>query len=281
MRSLGTDGLLVHLAELLGRAVSEESADAAVGIVIDDEGVELHILPAPPGQHAAAALIGFHAPPEWSAIGVVAKGRARSVGAGPDRVQHVVVVHLQSRLGPSASLVGSSATALRASPDAAQGRIVEVCQRCIDQPTGPVAHSPLQWWAASWLDRLCSQPTLELVSAESDLVAQFPAGRPFGPDQDFAALAHHGRLLDQTCPWSVLRQACATGAISVPGVEAEVASWMDDGMFERWALAEVAPLPVALAELRTRLTPGLSTRLTRLLAAWDLPPEAWAVVAES
>jgi hypothetical protein len=150
------------------------------------------------------------------------------------------------------------------------GRLADVCRRCLGLPTAPPGIPVLRWWAAKWLDTLVAEPALESVRHEPQLVASFPGGAPFGPSHDLAALEHHGRLLEASCPWPALRHAAAAGAIDVAGVPAEVAAWMDDGMFARWAVGETPTCEAGLAELRTRLEPRLAGRLDTLLRRWGV-----------
>ncbi len=263
--------LLANLADILGQTFCEQGVDATFGIVTEDHGVELHLRATQPSEHVAEVLFGFDAPPEWSAIGVMATGRSAMVHGPPSqRHQAVVVVHLQARSGESVSLLGPPGGPLKVSSSPGQGRIVDICRRCLGLGTDGPSASPLQWWVARWLDQLCAEPALELIADERQLVGAFPAGMPFGPVRDLMSLLGHARLLEASCPWSLVRSGVAGGALSAPGISAEDAAWMDDGMFQRWAMGEVPPLLHSLAELQARLPERMGLALLGLIAELDL-----------
>jgi hypothetical protein len=271
MRPHAAGPLLTRVAELLGEAAQHDGLDATVGVVLTDEGIDLHLRPLAGGEHVLDVLFGFAAPPDWDAIGVLTAGRARPLDAQPGIAsEDVIVVHLQARDGQSCSLVGPRSGPLQASQEAGAGRIVDVCRRCLGLATTPAVGSPLRWWTTRWLDELCGAPALESWRHEAQLVELFPGGRPFGAEQTFAGLARHGRLLEETCSWETLRQAVAAGAVAAPGIGAGAVSWMDAGMFARWAQGEL-PDPAALVvEVLTRLAPGLGQSLHQLLRQWGV-----------
>ena len=291
--------LLSQLADLLSTTVSGNGTDLVVGARFWPDGIDLHLHPGEGHCHLAEVLCGFDAPDDWDAIGVAARGRAvrlperRSRGVAPRpgarsaQQDHadpygragsgrplaaapVVVVHLQARTGPSRSVVGPPGGPFEAMSGPPAGRLADLCRRCLGLATAPPAMSVLHWWAAQWLDRLAGEPGLESARHEPDLVASFPGGAPFGPSRDLAALEHHGRLLEASCPWPALRQAAAAGAIAVTGIDAGAADWMDDGMFARWAMTEAPSCRSGLAEVRERLEAGLADRLEHLLHRWDV-----------
>ncbi len=272
MRSTHRADLLAHLAEILGQTISEQGTNATFGVVTTASGVDLHLRPTQRAEHAAEVLLGFDAPQEWSAIGVMASGRSTLVDEPPGHpYEAVVVVHLQARSGESMSLLGPPGGPLKACSTPAQGRIVDICRRCLGLGTDRPIGSPLWWWVARWLDQLCAEPALELVADERELVRAFPAGMPFDVVPDLASLQEHARLLESACPWPLVRWGVAGGALSAPGITAEEAAWMDDGMFQRWALGEVPPLLYSLAELRSRLPERIALALFGLVADLELP----------
>jgi hypothetical protein len=54
---------------------------------------------------------------------------------------------------------------------------------------------------------------------------------------------------------------------------------MDDGMFARWVLADLPPLPRLLADCAVHLHPDVLRRVRRALRAWNLDPPLAARVA--
>ncbi|MFN0025912.1 MAG: hypothetical protein ACKV2O_01830 [Acidimicrobiales bacterium] len=272
MRSPHRADLLAHLAEILGQTICEQGVDTTFGVLTDNEGVELYVRPAQRSEHVAEVLFGFDAPPEWSAIGVMATGRSTMLDQPPGQTrQAVVVVHLQARNGDSISLLGPPGGPLTASVSPGQGRIVDICRRCLGLATDPPIGSPLSWWVARWLDQLCAEPALELVMDERHLVSAFPGGKPFDTAADLASLERHARLLASSCPWSLIRSGVVSGALSAPGISARDAAWMDEGMFQRWAVGEVPSLLESLAELCPRLPEQMASALVSMIANLNLP----------
>lgn len=267
MRSLAQGDVLAQVADLLGTAAAPDRADAAVGVHLTDDGVELHLQAAPHGLHVAELLLCFDAPAEWDALGVVAHGRAYPVHAGRAAAEPVTVVHLQSRCGATHSRYGPPGGAWQVD-DCAEGRVAELCRRSLGLPNPPPLVSPLQWWAAAWLDEVAATAAVELFRHERDLVELFPGGEPFGAERTLRALEEHGRLLDQSFPWPSLRAAVAAGTVDMPGVAPEEAAWLDDGLFSRFAVGGLAPADSLFEELRPRLLPALHGALGVLLRRW-------------
>lgn len=270
MHSAAPDDLLVQLAELLGRVVCAEGTDAAVGVVVGPQGFELHLRATHDGEHVAGLLCGFDAPPEWDVVGVMALGRAYHIDHGRDLAVPIAIVHLQTRRGETVSVLGPLDGPLEVFDDVAEGRVADACRRSLGLATAAPTESPLRWWAGRWLDELCAQPGLESVRHEAELVATFPGGLPFGPQRDLRALEAHGLLLESTYPWGTLREAVAAGRFEVPGIDRHQAAWMDDGMFARWALAELPTPASSLVEVTTRLDGGVAQRLVELLRRWQV-----------
>jgi hypothetical protein len=54
---------------------------------------------------------------------------------------------------------------------------------------------------------------------------------------------------------------------------------MDDGMFARWVLGGVPPLPLLLGRCAAVLSPQVVRRLRRALRAWNLDPPVAGVAA--
>jgi hypothetical protein len=71
-------------------------------------------------------------------------------------------------------------------------------------------------------------------------------------------------------PWPRLGQACADGTWSVDGVTAAGASWMDDGMFARWVLADYPTFDDYLAELRNLVPEHTVDGIAEVLGRWSL-----------
>ncbi len=272
MRALAPSDVLAHVAELLLAACTPDTADALVGVSLAEGGVELHLCPAEAGYYVGELLFGFDAPADWFALGLVARARAYPLDHGRSRAEPVLVVHLQARSGQSHSVLSPPLASTPPPGDLVEGRLADLCRRCLGLPNRAPVDSPLAWWAARWLDLLCGAPAIERVTSAAELVELFPGGTPFGAERSLASLREHGRLLAASCPWPSLRAAAASGTIGVPGPAGAYADWLDDASFARWALDELPPFDVLLAELQPRLQPSLHAEVTGVLVDWALWP---------
>lgn len=270
MRPAPRGDVLADVAALLGRAAVDGSVDAAVGVRLLDDGVELHLRPTPPGGHPVDALLGFDAPPDWAAVGLVGGGRARVLDHAGAAAEPVLVVHLQHRDGACTSLVGPTAGPLQPVTGPAQGRMVDLCRRSLGLPTDPPPSSTLRWWAGAWVDALCGEPALELAR-EADVVTLFPGWAPSAV-RTLDGLVRCGQDLAHRRPWSAMRRAAATGRCCAPGLTPSDAAWLDDGSFARWVLAAAIDLRCGLAELDLRLAPPLASGVRRVLQRWAVGP---------
>jgi hypothetical protein len=232
------------------------------------------------------ALVGFAAPDEWLAIGVVTEGNARHL-AQPAERRRVRCVHLVDRTGTSGStlrLQGEDASVLSSADDHdPSGRIDDVCRRALGLPTAPPQHSSAELWATVWLERLLEHrgstpadlrlpwrevaelhPAVALVVGEAD-------GERWGPEAA-QHLTRLGELLADVHSWPVLRVACAAGEWPVDGVPAAVAEWLDDGAFSRWVLGEFPPLDQLVVAACEVVPPSVRRRLRAALRSWSLLP---------
>ena len=123
------------------------------------------------------------------------------------------------------------------------GRVVDACRRVLGLPTPPAPGSPQVWATVVWVDAVLA------ATLAADL------GEPPGWHALAALdpLDHAGDRAGLT--WSLVRASCAAGLVVVPGVDAELAAWMDDGMFAREATAALPPLFDMLHDLRDLLAP--------------------------
>lgn len=280
--------------EALARALDEaaeidgrERPPFAVGVAFDERGGELHLHDLLDGD-PASEMLGFDAPPEWNAFGVVTRGRARSIdpaspvlrASADDTGACVRIVYLVDRCGVEASVVRSGDTppmCMSSDHSPALGRLVDACRRALGLPTPPPDRDPCELWALLWLDRMVAHvlhdpgsnltwatavemhPAAELARRDSHLA-------PMVPDR----LIELGAALAAVTPWARLRQRCAAGTWPVEGTAAEHASWMDDGMFSRWAL-DAFPLVGDLIEpLDSLLPPPTTCLVLDALDAWGL-----------
>lgn len=215
----------------------------AVGSSGDD--VELHF------RHldcadAVCALGGFVAPADWQAFGVVAPGRSLpldddgGVIGGPST--SVVACAFVSRTGEVVAEVRTAAgRSLAGGPS--DGRVIDACRRVLGLPTAPAVGSPQVWATVCWVDAVL-EATLVADLGDPPPWTALAALDPADCSADLAGLR-----------WSLVRASCAAGLATVPGVHADAAAWMDDGMFAREAIAALPPLFDMLRDLRELLPP--------------------------
>jgi len=282
---------LVELAASLEDAVHRGGWGGPPVLVAVIAGEEAPVaMPVPPASgDLVADLLGFVAPPDWEAVGVVVEGAARSYRAGevagyrhcsserPDRCR---VVHLVDRTGESVALLrreGEEPSPL-APDDSGGGRMVDTCRRMLGLPTAPPPDSTHELWAAMWLDRIVADAADPArsgpVASWEDAVVRHPAAEAVLQADELLRpqVVRHldalGRAMDAARPWTHLREECAAGRWAVPGVTPEVAAWMDDGMFARWATSEFPLLPELLEALADLVPSGVLRRIRAVLTAW-------------
>lgn len=234
-----------------------------VGVVIDAAGVEVALAALEAGEHPVDALIGFSAPDEWAAVGVVAVGTATAIDAGASMAsRRVRVLHLLDRTGSEASLLHDldEDTALPC-PSPADGHIADLCRRMLGLPTAPPPPSVLPWWTAVWLDRILAESLADPAEPWTwhRLALLHPAVDPNVPPLDPEGLAEEAVATAASVSWGTVRQQASD----------ELAGWMDDGMFARWVLSQHLGARQLAAELTSALDAGAAVAVLDTLAALD------------
>ncbi len=241
-------------------------------------GVELGV--AELDEHPVDALLGHRCPPDVDAMGVAVTGNARSVdpaGAADDLpTGRVRVVQVHARDGRGASRLRS----IGADPPkvvesrAADGDIADCLRRALELPTPPPTHPPPVWCAYAWLDAVLERAVHDPHSLRSwgQVAKLHPLSGLLPPDRPSSLVA----LVDETADgigWSAIRVAAALGE-AVLGhthdlpISAELAEWMDDGMFARWLVA-LYPDPIdVVADLVDLLPPPVTRGIVEALEAW-------------
>lgn len=263
---LPADASLERLLDGIDDALADECDHPAmlVGVVIDAAGVEVALAALEAGEHPVDALIGFSAPDEWAAVGVVAVGTATAIGDGaPVASRRVRVLHLVDRTGSEASLLYDleESTALRC-PSPVDGHIADLCRRMLGLPTTPPPPSVLPWWTTVWLDRILAESLADPAEPWTwhRLALLHPAVDPNVAPLDPEGLAEEAVAKAASVSWGTVRQQMASD---------ELAGWMDDGMFARWVLSQhLAPRQLA-AELTSALDAGAAVAVLDTLAALD------------
>jgi hypothetical protein len=281
VRPLGDGHLFATAAPPTDRAQGEGSTD-------DRSAVDLLLRPLE--GHPVEVLTGFVAPAAWSALGVLVPGRSfhlpdadESVGQPLGDRERVAIAYVVARDGASASACrrpdGTVWTHAAASlADAAFGRVDDVLRRALDLPTHPPEIPPVELWARLWLDRVLadvaarptkpwSWPTIALLHPAAQLVLDDLSGCAPEVAESMPRLAEmlgHGRS------WTDLRLDHASADWETPAIPADVAEWMDNGIFSRWLLDAVPPCGDTLVHLRDLLPQRLITRIERTLHGWGV-----------
>ena len=245
--------------------------------------------------HPVDVLLGFVAPSDWSAIGVVAPATARHMGADAGVSppfgdgERIVMVHLLGRDGVGVS-VGRRAdgsfwesSADPPEPGAepepgATGRLDDVLRRVLGLPTRPPTVGPAELWARLWLDRVLSDVgsrpdrewswrSIAVLHPAAQLVVDDLRGRLAEVVQAMPRLAE---ILARGRSWDDLRLGYESGQWATPSIPPDLARWMDDGIFSRWLLAELPPCGEALVALRDLLPRRLIRRIDSTLAGWNV-----------
>jgi hypothetical protein len=240
------------------------------------------------GTHPLEVLLGFVAPPHWQALGVSCPGYAHRLDAH-GRVRHdasgvavepddVSVTVLVDRGGSAAGVLRRGAEAADL-PGRPEGAVADACRRALGLPTSPPPPSSLGLWTLAWLDRVVeaagradAESRLRSWSAVAGLHA---AAGPPGDHEPAAALAPAALAgaagaLAMAWPWGRLRDDPAVVDVPGPPPSAELAGWMDDGMWARWMLSRLPAADDLMAAVRALLPPVLADGVELVAgAAWE------------
>jgi hypothetical protein len=134
-----------------------------------------------------------------------------------------------------------------------EGTVGDALRRCLGLPTPPPPCTTEELFNRHWL--------LAVLAAGGGT-------RPMTWRQ--AAGLHPCTLLAadlaDPCTWADLRRMTAAGSIAPARLTADLAAWMDDGMFARWVMADLPPAQRLLDELARAQSPGVMRRIRR--AGW-------------
>ena len=203
----------------------------------DGESFSLGTRPLPPGSHPLEHMLGFVAPASWSAFGAVCFGRA----APEDRRARVVT--LVARTGETYAVTSLDDGTVMDEPG--EGSVTDALRRCLGLATPPPPCPTNELFDAYWLRSVLA------------------AGRRM-TWREAAALRPEPVVYE--LDWTDVRRHAAAGSSPSPRVSADVAAWMDDGMFARWVLADQPPVDWLLDQLAFAQLPNVMRRIRRALA---------------
>lgn len=246
-------------------------------------------------------LLGWVAPEECQAVGIIATGRLRSLDrpgamvapAGdetpPDWVKAVTEAAEESeeaRIAIACLVARDGSTAWRMRlPDGAEadhppseGRLLDCLRRCFGLPTRPPPATPAVLQAVAWLaavldaghrsSRLLSWSEVSRLHPVATLVA----GDARADCSDL--LPALTRVAGAAWSWGDLRREIQDFDALGELVDPELAAWMDDGMFARWVLAALPSADELLASVRPLLVPSAARRLAHAIRAMTEAPTA-------
>jgi hypothetical protein len=231
------------------------------------------------GDDPVASLLGFTAPPQWWAVGLLADGTSRDLD-GSDRAPGSTFVHLVDRRGTSIHIVtrpGSETIVSGPGPVVTEGRTADVCRRILGIPTAPppgdMTTHVIDLWLARAIRAALDEPGLDWPA----VVSRNPAHQlavPLTTAPTPAALARQTVAFGGQLDWDRYRLRCVdAGGTPFGELDADVAAWMDAGMFARWMLGESLTSEARMDLLEGLLSPGAYERLRATL---DLcPSRAW------
>jgi hypothetical protein len=215
-------------------------------------------------------FLGWTAPPDCQAVGVVATGRAiaedgpREPPPGfppgtPTRVRLACLVARDGTIGWQMETAGGVPHPVAPT----EGRLLDCLRRCFALPTPPAPAGPAQLRSLLWLlaidDLLRStsrRPTWNQIldlHPDASLLTPAPLDR-FGAGEPGWS-------------WEVLRRSAMRDGWAWMMVDRDLAGWMDEGMFARWILDSLPSTEDLLARLRPRLAPSAARRLAHAVRA--------------
>lgn len=272
--------VLLPLADHDGEGADEPPT--AVGVADEGDTVVFHLLDLH-GTDPIETLTGFTAPGTWWAFGVCGPARVRSIDPAvpvPDGGSRRFV-HLVTRSGLSVTALathGERRAVPRPTREPAEGRLPDVCRRVLGLPTPPPEHDSGELFTTWWLDAVVGlvaetdggPPSWSRIVDRHPSAAAVRAVDPvLGAELD-EHVVELGNATRRAWPWHRLRRVCAEGGLSIEGVSADDARWMDDGCFARRALEPYPSTAELLEVLDALLPPQLAGRLRRIVGSWGL-----------
>jgi hypothetical protein len=221
---------------------------------------------------AREGLLGRSIGSSWSGAAVVGTGRLRLLDAAHEPPAAVVpglaggltMVCVVSRRGATGWRMRlPDGTLYEPMPE--HGFMLDILRRSLDLPTSPPTESTVILQLIAWIgtivgvgtgrsERLAWEEALRLHPALCD--------RPsLAPIDAEAIVCTSGSVGG----WESMRRLVGAG-LEAPGTPpADLARWMDEGMFARWVLSELPPLLELVPETRSSLEPAAYRRLTHLV----------------
>lgn len=225
------------------------------------------------------SLIGWTAPPECTAVGVVATGRAQALVGADDpgaidrdfaQISLCCVVARTGEVGWT--LEGSRGDRWISPPE--EGKLLDTMMRCFGLPTPPPPAPASELHTAAWLtsilERAIEESRLLSWSEVSRLhpLAQLLGGElPETTDLTGVEIDDLGdlvRIAANAWSWAEIRAQARDGKLQAL-IDPSLAEWMDEGMLSRWLLGRMPPLDELFGVVSGYLAPSAVKRLKSFL----------------
>lgn len=269
--------LLERVVDVLLNARPDDGEGAMlVHVVATDDGLDLGVKPIE--GHPSEHLLGFVAPDEWDALGLVANGWASPIGdvrpsQHPERVRTSSAV-LVCRDGRVIAKTVTADGATHTRPPSS-GVLLDCLRRALDLDTPPPEDTTARLFALHWLCAIAARPERSMrwpAAASLHPAAELlMAGGEQSPDPEL--LIEWSGALSRVCDWAEARWRSIELGWLEPDVSPTLAAWMDNGMFARWVCP---PGAVQVAERRAAavLAPGARREVRRVLRKAGALPDA-------
>lgn len=255
------------LADLLLTAAGEAAARAGhpVWVLVsgkDEEEAELTFCP------DGFDPLGWSAPPDCAALAVVATGRVHPMeesvempaGLASARGGGARMACVVSRAGAVGwHMVLPDGSSFDQVPE--RGLLLDVMGRALglDTPPPPAPVAVLADY--TWLAALLDAPVPRRRLTWSEVLDRHPALGGLDPALTVRAKELYIDWVAGDGSWETVRRAVAGGRGDECFPPAELAAWMDEGMFSRWVLDQLVPMDDLVAQARPRLLPSAARKL--------------------
>jgi hypothetical protein len=263
-------GLAELLLDAAGDRVSAAGCPTWVGVRDDPRGegdVGLWFV------EDSRGFLGWAAPPECIAVGVVATGKAHvadtpveaPVPFAPGVIPGIRMCCLVTRCGEVTWRM--TLPDGRSFDDAPrEGRLLDCLKRCFALPTPPPPAGPGHLLSVFWLGAIIDEDRrVDRRLTWREISRLHPAAKMMsvraGMGDEPGYVSELIRAASSTWSWEVLRKQAVTDSWAGEVVSPELADWMDEGMFARWILGALPAPDELLARLRPHLAPSTARRL--------------------
>lgn len=209
-------------------------------------------------------VLGWTAPPDCAAVGVVATGRAYRLpgldeppAVSSGKLTLCCVVCRDGRVGWRSESPGGPV--LEEAPR--DGLMLDVLRRSLGLPTPPPEQPLGLLHSAAWLTRLTLAGACTRRLTWREALALHPALQLSpGCGDPLEAIRSQGSSRD----WETYRLAAASD-LRGPKWKSDIAAWMDEGSFSRWVLGALPRVEELSAAARAVLQPPAARRFSHLV----------------